>query len=249
MNHTTTQNPSATNHLSVQGIEKSFTLGDVTTVVLDGASLEIAGGQSLAIVGPSGSGKSTLMQIIGGLDDADGGVVRLNDDDVTSLGGVELAKFRNRRVGFVFQDHHLLPQLSVLDNVLIPVLAFGKITAADRDRAAAILDSVGLSDRLDHRPSQLSGGQRERVAIARALIMQPTLILADEPTGNLDRRTADQMTQLLINLPARHDAILIAVTHDAALASRMDRQLELVDGKLNDGKLVDGKLNDGKSVD
>lgn len=218
--------------LSVQDICKSFTLGDVTTMVLDGASLEIGGGESLAIVGPSGSGKSTLMQIIGGLDDADRGTVRLGDEEVTSLEGVELARFRNRHVGFVFQDHHLLPQLSVLDNVMIPVLAFGRADEDDSRRAMEILESVGLSDRMEHRPAQLSGGQRERVAIARALMMRPRLILADEPTGNLDRRTADQMTQLLIDLPQQHGAILIAVTHADSLASAMDRKLELIDGRL-----------------
>lgn len=222
-----------TGPLVVSDVCKSFRWGESPIEVLRGVSMEVGGGESLAIVGPSGSGKSTLLHIIGGLDHADSGSVRLGDQDVTVMGERELAMFRNRHVGFVFQDHHLLPQLSVLDNVLVPVLAGRPVVPEDVERASGILDSVGLGDRLGHRPAELSGGQRERVAIARALVMGPRMILADEPTGNLDRRTAEQVTELLVSLPGEHGTILVVVTHAESLAGAMGRRVELVDGGLD----------------
>ncbi|QEG01127.1 Lipoprotein-releasing system ATP-binding protein LolD [Stieleria maiorica] len=218
--------------LSVQDISKSFATAGDPLEVLRGVTLELAGGQSLAIVGPSGSGKSTLLQILGTLDRPDGGSVRLDGEDPFELDDTRLAHWRNRRVGFIFQDHHLLPQLSVIENVLVPSLAVGRASAEHVDRANELLDAVGLSGRTTHLPGELSGGERERVAIARALLMRPGLVLADEPTGNLDRRTAESVTAVLQALQKENDAILICVTHSDALAAAMDQRKELVDGQL-----------------
>ena len=218
--------------LAVEKLSKAFpTAGEPLRVLAD-LSLSLASGQSMAIVGPSGSGKSTLLQILGTLDKPDSGQVRIDDVDPFALGDKDLAAFRNRHVGFVFQDHHLLPQLTVIENVLVPALAAGKPSAADGQRAVELLESVGLSGRTGHLPGELSGGERERVAIARALLMQPSLILADEPTGNLDRRTADSVTQLLLRLQQESGAVLICVTHSDSLAAAMGEHRELVDGKL-----------------
>ncbi|MGI9473060.1 MAG: ABC transporter ATP-binding protein [Rubripirellula sp.] len=226
-------NESQTDHsLVVTSLAKSFpTAGDPLPVLAD-VSLQLKGGDSVAIVGPSGSGKSTLLQILGTLDHPDSGSVLLDDSDPFSLDLNELAQFRNRHIGFVFQDHHLLPQLTVMENVLVPTLASGKPSADDLERTRELIASVGLADRLDHLPSELSGGERERVAIARALLMRPSLILADEPTGNLDRRTADAVTELLLQLQAESGAILITVTHSDSLASVMSQRKELLDGRL-----------------
>jgi lipoprotein-releasing system ATP-binding protein len=226
----TEENP---NHsLRVEHLTKSFPTAREPLSVLTGVSLSLAEGESVAIVGPSGSGKSTLLQILGTLDRPDGGEVRIDQIDPFSLPEDELAAFRNRHIGFIFQDHHLLPQLTVFENVLVPTLAGGRPDADDLARARGLLESVGLADRVGHLPGELSGGERERVAIARALLMRPTLILADEPTGNLDRRTADQVTKLLLELQKSSAAILICVTHSDSLAAAMMRRLELVDGKL-----------------
>ena len=221
--------------LRIRGLTKTFRDGGHVTTVLDDLSLELRGGQSLAIVGSSGSGKSTLLHLIGGLEPADAGSVQIDDVEITSLGGSELARFRNRNVGFVFQDHHLLPHLNVLDNVLVPVLATSKVTADDTDRARQLIESVGLSDRIHHVPSRLSGGQRERVALVRAMMMRPRLILADEPTGNLDAATADVVAEELIGLSSRHGVMLIVVTHDHRLAAKMDQSMKLMDGRLGPG--------------
>jgi lipoprotein-releasing system ATP-binding protein len=218
--------------LTVRNVCKSFATVDEPLVVLDDVSLELAAGDSLAIVGPSGSGKSTLLQIIGTLDRPDSGFVHIGDTDPFALNDQQLARFRNRNIGFVFQDHHLLPQLNILENVLVPTLAFGKASDDDLQRAHQLIESVGMSDRIDHLPSELSGGQKERVAIARALVMSPTLILADEPTGNLDAATAEEMTSLLRELQQAFKAILITVTHSQSLASAMSDQKLLVGGKL-----------------
>lgn len=219
-------------HLRVEGLQKSFASADDRLVVLDDLCLELFAGDSLAIVGPSGSGKSTLLQIIGTLDHPDQGSVSIDGTDPFTFGDQQLARFRNDHIGFVFQDHHLLPQLNVLENVLLPTLAFGKASDQDVARATDLVDRVGMSDRIDHLPSELSGGQKERVAIARALVMSPSLILADEPTGNLDAATAKEMTALLLELQQAFSAILITVTHSETLASAMSQQQILVNGKL-----------------
>ena len=194
--------------------------------------MELAAGDSVAIVGPSGSGKSTLLQILGTLDRPDTGTVTIDGTDPFSLDENSLASFRNQHIGFVFQDHHLLPQLSVLENILVPALAVGKPSADQISHAHELIEAVGLSDRDSHLPSELSGGERERVAIARSLLMRPSLILADEPTGNLDRRTADTITELLMQLQQSSGAILIAVTHSDALAGATQQRKELLDGQL-----------------
>lgn len=216
----------------VRELVKSFPTAAGPLRILDGVQLDVAMGRSAAIVGPSGSGKSTLLYLIGTLDVADSGSITLRDREITQLPADQLAAFRNENIGFIFQEHHLLPQLSVLENVLVPVVAQRGVTTADREHAMGLIESVGLSDRISHRPGQLSGGQRERVAIARALIMQPKLVLADEPTGNLDRRTAETIRDLLVALPKEHGTILVTVTHSSDLAAAMDDRYELLDGKL-----------------
>lgn len=218
--------------LTVENVSKSFPTAGEPLEVLRDVSLELAGGQSMAIVGPSGSGKSTLLQILGTLDRPDDGSVKLDGEDPFVLDDTQLAHWRNQRVGFIFQDHHLLPQLSVIENVLVPSLAVGRASADHIARATELLEAVGLSQRTSHLPSELSGGERERVAIARALLMRPALVLADEPTGNLDRRTAESVTAVLQTLQKENDAILICVTHSDALAAAMDQRQELLDGRL-----------------
>ncbi|MEE2936855.1 MAG: ABC transporter ATP-binding protein [Planctomycetota bacterium] len=224
--------PQRINELRVTDLNKSFPTTDEPLQVLENLSLELNGGDSVAIVGPSGSGKSTLLQILGTIDHPDSGQVMIDGVDPFKLDEKKLAAFRNQKIGFVFQDHHLLPQLTVIENVLVPAIADGKPSQDDLQRATNLIDSIGLSDRLGHLPSELSGGERERVAIARSLLMNPTLILADEPTGNLDRTTAEAITELLIELQQSQGAILITVTHSDALAAAMNRRLELVDGQL-----------------
>ena len=205
--------------------------GEHGPAVLHGVSLRVADGASLAIVGPSGCGKSTLLNIIGGLDRADSGSVLLDGVDVTTLSDDALAHIRNRKIGFVFQDHHLLPQCTALENVLILTLAGGPSDDAPR-RATQLLDAVGLAGRADHFPSQLSGGERQRVATVRALIRQPRLVLADEPTGSLDQTAAVALGDLLIELNRQQGVTLIVVTHSQELASKMARSLTLRDGRL-----------------
>ncbi|MCX6926399.1 MAG: ABC transporter ATP-binding protein, partial [Verrucomicrobia bacterium] len=191
--------------------------------VLDDISLEVAHGESLAIIGPSGSGKSTLLQIIGTLDRPTGGSVVLNGTDLSTLEDQQLAAVRNRQIGFVFQSHYLLPQCSVLENVLVPTLATNETAARDRarERAERLLRRVGLGERMSHRPSELSGGERQRVAVVRALINQPQLLLADEPTGSLDQASARELGQLLLELNREEVVTLIVVTHARELARRM----------------------------
>ena len=217
--------------LVAEGITKSYGEGEGRLTVLAGADLRLAKGEALAIVGPSGSGKSTLLHILGTLDRPTSGRVTLGGTDPFTLSELELARFRNHKVGFVFQDHHLLPQYSVLENVLLPALAFGKIGDEEEGRARALLARVGLSARLAHRPAELSGGERQRAAVARALLLGPTLLLCDEPTGNLDRGTAEQVADLLFELHAEGNTILIAVTHSAELAARFPRRLALSEGR------------------
>jgi len=219
-------------NLVVENVVKRYSTRSEPLVVLRGVSLELAAGQNVAILGPSGSGKSTLLHILGTLDRPDVGTVTLDGVDPFQLPEPQLADFRNRNVGFIFQDHHLLPQLSVLENVLIPTLAAGSPTRSAVDRARTLLDRVGLADRLDHRPAELSGGERQRVAVARALVHRPTLLLADEPTGNLDRANAMSVAKLLLELQQQEETMLVAVTHSLALASLLSRRLELVNGEL-----------------
>jgi lipoprotein-releasing system ATP-binding protein len=218
--------------LTVTNLHKEYPTRGGPLVVLQSIDLELKRGNALAVMGPSGSGKSTLLHILGTLDRPTSGGVRLEGQDPFALREPELAAFRNQRVGFIFQDHHLLPQCSVLENVLIPTLV-NLAAKADRDRRAReLLERVGLSGRLQHRPAELSGGERQRVAVARALINQPLLLLADEPTGNLDRRSAQAVGTLLLELAQQEQAILIAVTHSADLAGRFPQQMEMVDGTL-----------------
>ena len=202
--------------------------------VLKGVSLEVARGETLAIIGPSGSGKSTLLNIIGTLDRATAGQVLLAGQDLSRLDDKQVASVRNRQIGFVFQAHHLLPQCTVMENVLVPTLANpdGEASKSAPERAERLLKRVGLGARMSHRPGRLSGGERQRVAVVRALINQPRLLLADEPTGALDRASAEQLAQLLLELNREENVTLIVVTHALDLARKMGRVLELKDGIL-----------------
>ena len=220
--------------LHVSNLSKDYPTRSGPLSVLRDISLELQPGESLAIMGPSGSGKSTLLNILGTLDRPTSGTVRLADKDPFALPEAELAGFRNRHIGFIFQDHYLLPQCSVVENVLIPTLA-GTANANDMPWALELLERVGLKDRLEHRPAELSGGERQRVAVARALIRHPLLLLADEPTGNLDRKTAQGVGELLRDLHAREKTILIVVTHSPDLARQFPRQVEMIEGTLQDG--------------
>lgn len=201
--------------------------------VLQGINLKLSKGEAVAILGPSGSGKSTLLHLFGTLAKPSRGTIRVLDKDPSTLPEQELARFRNNTIGFIFQDHHLLPQCSALENVLIPSLAR---PAAERahlpDRAKMLLTRVGLGQRLEHRPAELSGGERQRTAVCRALIHQPAVVLADEPTGSLDRLAAEGIGDLLLNLCKEEGAVLVCVTHSSDLAARFPTRLELLDGKL-----------------
>lgn len=220
--------------LEVRALTKTYPRGGEPLTVLAGVNLDLVAGDNAAIVGPSGSGKSTLLHILGGLDHPSGGTVRLADQDPFAGTERERARFRNRRVGFVFQDHHLLPQATVLENVLVPLLAAGPVGAAEEQWAEELLARVGLSERRGHRPAQLSGGERQRAALARALVTRPALLLCDEPTGNLDRRSARVVADLIIELQRATESILVIVTHSAELAARMNRRFELDDGVLRE---------------
>jgi len=207
---------------------------DAAASVLSDISLTVPTGQAMAIVGPSGSGKSTLLNLIGALDRPTSGTVRLEGQDLTTLKADELAEIRRTRIGFVFQQHHLLPQCTVLENVLLPALASGSVSSDLSARATNLLDQVALADRADDRPTLLSGGERQRVALARALINSPAILLADEPTGSLDRHTSEALIELLADLNTSEGTTLIVVTHSQNLASRMDRIMELRDGTISE---------------
>ena len=218
--------------LIVSNLYKEYPTRGEPLRVLKGISLELSAGENLAIVGPSGSGKSTLLHILGTLDRPTSGTVTLADNDPFELNDQELATYRNNNIGFIFQDHHLLPQMSVLENVLIPALANGKPGSDLRERALNLLDRVDLSDRLHHRPAELSGGERERVAVARSLILSPSLLVADEPTGNLDRTNARQVAELLLDIQRSENMMLVVVTHSSEIADMLDKKSEIDDGKL-----------------
>jgi len=218
--------------LEAEGLIREFREGDSTLRVLDGLSLTIRAGECIAIVGASGSGKTTLLQILGGLDRPTAGHVRIQGRDIHALGEAERGALRNRTMGFIYQFHHLLPEFSALENVAMPLLVRRVAVAEARERAAAVLAEVGLAQRLTHKPHQLSGGERQRAAVARALVTQPALVFADEPTGNLDGRNAEQVFELLLRLNRERQTSLVIVTHDLRLAARMDRVLTLQQGKL-----------------
>lgn len=220
--------------LAVQHVTRTYAGADGPLTILRDVSLTLDTGQSAAIMGPSGSGKSTLLYTLGALDPPTSGTVTLAGENPYTLDEPALAAFRNRHIGFVFQDHALLPQCSVLENVLAPTLVARDTPAGGyMDRARALLDQVGLSHRLSHRPSQLSGGEKQRAAIARALVRHPTLLLCDEPTGNLDQRNADAVAELLLSLHAARRTMLVLVTHSASLARRFGLQFTLTDGQLH----------------
>jgi lipoprotein-releasing system ATP-binding protein len=218
--------------LHVEHLAKDYPIRSGALSVLRDVTLDLERGEALAVMGPSGSGKSTLLHILGTLDCPTRGQLRLEGRDPFALSEHELADFRNRHIGFVFQDHHLLPQCNVLENVLIPTLVARESREAMKSWARQLLDRVGLADRLDHRPAELSGGERQRVAVARALIHRPILLLADEPTGNLDRRSAQAIGKLLLDLHREEQNILIVVTHSRELADFFPRLLVMEDGGL-----------------
>jgi lipoprotein-releasing system ATP-binding protein len=216
--------------LKVTDLSKDYPTARGPLRVLSGVSFDLAPGDGAAIMGPSGSGKSSLLYILGGLEPPSAGTVTLDGTDPFTLPPAELAAFRNERIGFVFQEHCLLPQCTVLENVLVPTLIAPK--PDDESRARTLVEQVGLSDRIDHRPAHLSGGERQRVAIARALVRQPRLLLCDEPTGNLDRNSADNVAAALLDLHRLQNTILVVVTHSAELAKRLPIRFNLLDAHL-----------------
>ena len=218
--------------IALRNLSKEYVDGPRVVRVLSGLDLEIGPGERVAIVGESGVGKSTLLHILGTLDRPTGGEVWFDGENLTSKSDRDLAHFRNREIGFIFQFHHLLPDFSALENVMMPALIGGTSNDAARRRATDLLERVGLAERLEHRPGELSGGEQQRVAVARALVQEPRAILADEPTGNLDPVTGEGVQQLLLDLNSEHNITLVVVTHSTSLAGAMDRTLRLGAGRI-----------------
>jgi lipoprotein-releasing system ATP-binding protein len=220
------------NILKTKDLRKTYITGPQEVEVLKGIDLEVSAGEIVVIMGPSGVGKSTLLHLVGGLDRPTSGDVLIDGDDLFSLRDKELAVFRNNAIGFVFQFHHLLPEFSALENVMIPGMMHGRDMGVVTQKANAILDEIGLGHRLTHKPSELSGGEQQRVAVARALVNNPRLVLADEPTGNLDKRNSEALYELILELNKKHDQTFIIVTHNELMATHAQRVIELEDGRI-----------------